>query len=129
MSFEINGAKFYLTANACEDGRLGEVHAKFGKDGSTISGLLDAISTLISLAIQHGVPAEKIIGELANTRYEPMGMTDDADIPEASSVMDYISRRLALDYLHPETRAQLGIFSAAERAPARPALPAAAWQN
>lgn len=113
-SFQIDGDTFYLTANACEDGSLGEVFAKFGTDGSTVTGLLDAISTLISLAIQHGVPAETIIQKLVNTRYEPMGMTDDAEIPEASSVMDYVCRRLALDFLHPETRARLGIFPAAE---------------
>ena len=134
-SFEIGGAEFYLTANPYEDGRLGEIFAKFGKEGSTIAGLMDAISILVSLAVQHGVPLETIIGKLTNTRYEPMGMTDDPDIPEASSVMDYVCRRLALDFLPPDKRAQLGVFSADEEARALisgeslPAAPQPAWRQ
>ena len=70
----------------------------------------------ISIALQYGVPLETYVSKFVNMRFEPAGMTDDPDIRIASSVMDYLFRRLALDYLPYETRAELGIFTAAERA-------------
>jgi ribonucleoside-diphosphate reductase alpha chain len=105
-----------MTAGMYEDGSLGEVFLKLGKQGSTLAGVMDAFSIGISIALQHGVPLETYIQKFTNMRFEPAGMTDDPDIRIAQSVMDYIFRRLALDHLPVETRATLGIFSAEERA-------------
>ena len=77
---------------------------------------MDAFSVAISIGLQYGVPLETYVGKFTNMRFEPAGMTDDPDIRMAASVMDYIFRRLALDYLPYERRAELGIFTAAERA-------------
>jgi len=115
-SFSVAGAEGYMTAGMYEDGSLGEVFLKLGKQGSTLAGVMDAFSIGISLALQHGVPLETYIQKFTNMRFEPAGMTDDPDIRIAQSVMDYIFRRLALDHLPVETRAGLGIFSAEERA-------------
>ena len=105
-----------MTAGMYEDGSLGEVFLKLGKQGSTLAGVMDAFSIGISIALQHGVPLETYIQKFTNMRFEPAGMTDDPDIRIAQSVMDYIFRRLALDHLPVETRASLGIFTAEERA-------------
>src|SRR6476469_9507815 len=115
-SFSVAGAEGYMTAGMYEDGSLGEVFLKLGKQGSTLAGVMDAFSIGISIALQHGVPLETYIQKFTPMRFEPAGMTDDPDIRIAQSVMDYIFRRLALDHLPVETRAGLGIFSAEERA-------------
>src|SRR3954453_24219977 len=115
-SFSVAGAEGYMTAGMYEDGSLGEVFLKRGKQGSTLAGVMDAFSIGISLALQHGVPLETYIQKFTNMRFEPAGMTDDPDIRIAQSVMDYIFRRLALDHLPVEKRASLGIFTAVERA-------------
>jgi pyruvate/2-oxoglutarate dehydrogenase complex dihydrolipoamide acyltransferase (E2) component len=86
------------------------------KQGSTLAGVMDAFSVAISIGLQYGVPLETFVGKFTNMRFEPAGMTDDPDIRMAASVMDYIFRRLALDFLPYDTRAELGIFTAKERA-------------
>jgi ribonucleoside-diphosphate reductase alpha chain len=116
VSFSIAGAEGYMTANAYEDGTLGEVFIKMSKQGSTLAGVMDAFSVSISIALQYGVPLETYVAKFTNMRFDPAGMTDDADIRIAASVMDYLFRRLALDFLPYETREAMGIFSAAERA-------------
>ena len=88
------------------------------KQGSTLAGVMDAFSIAISIALQYGVPLETYVSKFVNMRFDPAGMTDDPDIRIASSVMDYLFRRLALDYLPYEKRAELGIFTAEERAAA-----------
>src|ERR1700710_2279630 len=115
-SFSVAGAEGYMTAGMYEDGSLGEVFLKLGKQGSTLAGVMDAFSIGISIALQHGVPLETYIQKFTNMRFEPAGMTDDPDIRIAQSVMDYIFRRLALDHLPVDARATLGIFTAEERA-------------
>ncbi|MGK5111657.1 vitamin B12-dependent ribonucleotide reductase [Geodermatophilus sp. CPCC 205506] len=115
-SFSVAGAEGYMTAGMYEDGSLGEVFLKLGKQGSTLAGVMDAFSISLSIALQHGVPLETYIQKFTNMRFEPAGMTDDPDIRIAQSVMDYIFRRLALDHLSVDKRANLGIFSAEERA-------------
>jgi ribonucleoside-diphosphate reductase alpha chain len=116
VSFTVSGAKGYLTASSYPDDGLGEVFLKMSKQGSTLAGVMDAFSVAISIGLQYGVPLETYVGKFTNMRFEPAGMTDDPDIRMAASVMDYIFRRLALDYLPYETRADLGIFTAKERA-------------
>jgi len=116
VSFSVSGAKGYLTASSYPDDGLGEVFLKMSKQGSTLAGVMDAFSIAISIGLQYGVPLETFVSKFTNMRFEPAGMTDDPDIRMAASVMDYIFRRLALDFLPYERRAELGIFTAEERA-------------
>jgi ribonucleoside-diphosphate reductase alpha chain len=114
--FSVAGAEGYMTASSYPDDGVGEVFLKLGKQGSTLAGVMDAFSVAISISLQYGVPLEKWVEKFTNMRFEPAGVTDDPDIRIASSVMDYVFRRLALDHLPYETRAEMGILSAAERA-------------
>ena len=115
VSFTVGGAEGYMTAGAYDDGSLGEVFIKMSKQGSTLAGVMDAYSIAISIGLQYGVPLEAYIDKFLNMRFEPAGLTDDADIRMAQSVMDYIFRRLALDFLTFDARSALGIYSADER--------------
>jgi ribonucleoside-diphosphate reductase alpha chain len=114
--FSVAGAEGYMTASSYPDDGVGEVFLKLGKQGSTLAGVMDAFSMAISISLQYGVPLETWVEKFTNMRFEPAGMTDDPDIRMATSVMDYIFRRLALDHLPYEDRAALGILSAKERA-------------
>ncbi len=114
-SFAVGGAEGYMTASSYPDDGLGEVFLKLGKQGSTLAGVMDAFSIAISISLQYGVPLRTWVEKFTNMRFEPAGLTDDPDIRIASSVMDYIFRRLALDYLPYEERMELGILSAGER--------------
>jgi ribonucleoside-diphosphate reductase alpha chain len=116
VSFSVAGAEGYATSSSYPDDGIGELFVKMSKQGSTLAGVMDAFSIAISIALQYGVPLETYVSKFVNMRFEPAGMTDDPDIRIASSVLDYLFRRLALDYLPYETRAELGIFTAAERA-------------
>ncbi|GAA0540817.1 ribonucleoside-diphosphate reductase subunit alpha [Saccharopolyspora subtropica] len=115
VSFTVGGAEGYLHAGSYPDDGLGEIFVKLGKQGSTLAGVMDAFSMSISVGLQYGIPLEFYVSKFQNLRFEPAGMTDDPDIRMASSVLDYLFRRLALDYLPYEKRAQLGIFTAEER--------------
>jgi ribonucleoside-diphosphate reductase alpha chain len=114
-SFSVGGAEGYMTAGAYEDGALGEVFLKLGKQGSTLAGVMDAFSIAVSIGLQYGVPLETFVEKFTNLRFEPAGMTDDKDIRMAQSMMDYIFRRLALDYLPFEQRSAMGLYTVAER--------------
>ncbi|MFF5987461.1 vitamin B12-dependent ribonucleotide reductase [Prauserella flavalba] len=115
VSFTVGGAEGYLTAGSYPDDGLGEIFVKLGKQGSTLAGVMDAFSMSISVGLQYGIPLEFYVSKFSNLRFEPAGMTDDPDVRMATSVLDYLFRRLALDYLPYEKRAQLGIFTADER--------------
>ena len=114
-SFTVGGAEGYLTAGSYPDGGLGEVFLKLGKQGSTLAGVMDAFSIAVSIGLQYGVPLESYVKKFTNVSFEPAGLTDDKDIRMAKSLMDYIFRRLALDYLPYETRSAIGIHSTDER--------------
>jgi ribonucleoside-diphosphate reductase alpha chain len=114
-SFTVGGAEGYMTASSYPDNGLGEVFLKMSKQGSTLAGMMDAFSIAVSIALQYGVPLETYVQKFTNMRFEPAGMTDDPDIRMAASIVDYIFRRLALDYLPYDTRAALGIHTAEER--------------
>ncbi|MFR9724571.1 vitamin B12-dependent ribonucleotide reductase [Streptomyces sp. MS19] len=114
-SFEVGGAEGYMTANSYPDDGLGEVFLKMSKQGSTLAGMMDAFSIAVSVGLQYGVPLETYVSKFTNMRFEPAGMTDDPDVRMAQSIVDYIFRRLALDFLPFETRSALGIHTAAER--------------
>jgi ribonucleoside-diphosphate reductase alpha chain len=105
-----------MTSGAYADGALGEVFLKLGKQGSTLAGVMDAFSIAVSIGLQYGVPLETFVEKFTNLRFEPAGMTDDADIRMAQSMMDYIFRRLALDYLPFDQRSAMGLFTSSERA-------------
>ncbi len=118
VSFSVGGAEGYMTAGSYPDDGLGEVFIKMSKQGSTLAGVMDAFSVSISIGLQYGVPLEAFVSKFTNMRFDPAGMTDDPDVRMAQSIMDYLFRRLALDYLPYETRSELGIFTAEERAAA-----------
>ncbi|PID96076.1 MAG: ribonucleoside-diphosphate reductase, adenosylcobalamin-dependent [Actinomycetales bacterium] len=116
LSFSVGGAEGYLTAGSYPDDGLGEIFLKLGKQGSTLAGVMDSFALAISIALQYGVPLETFVEKFTNLRFEPAGPTDDPDVRMASSIMDYVFRRLALDYLDFDTRSFMGIYTAEERA-------------
>jgi len=121
FAFRVADCEGYVTVGEYEDGRPGEVFIKVSKQGSTLAGIMDAFSISISLGLQHGVPLATYVRKYSNMKFEPAGLTDDADLRLASSLVDYIFRRLALDYLSSEDRMELGIQSTTERM--QPTLP------
>ncbi len=121
FSFRVADCEGYVTVGEYEDGRPGEVFIKVSKQGSTLAGIMDAFSISISLGLQHGVPLATYVRKYVNMKFEPSGMTDDADLRIATSLVDYIFRRLALDYLNPSEREDLGVLSTSERI--QPTLP------
>ncbi len=114
-SFTVGGAEGYMTAGSYPDDGLGEVFLKLGKQGSTLAGVMDAFSMAISISLQYGVPLETYVSKFTNMKFEPAGLTDDPDVRMSQSIMDYIFRRLALDYLPFDKRSALGIYTAEER--------------
>jgi ribonucleoside-diphosphate reductase alpha chain len=115
FSFRVGDAEGYITAGEYPDDGIGEIFLKVSKQGSTMSGLMDAFSIAVSVGLQYGVPLEDYVSKFINMRFEPSGLTNDPDVRFASSLMDYIFRRLALEYLSPERRGELGVQSIAER--------------
>jgi ribonucleoside-diphosphate reductase alpha chain len=111
----IGGERFYLTASQRQDGTLGEVFILWGKQGSTGAGLMDIYAIALSVGLQHGVPLPDLIRPGLDLCFVPNGHTDDPEIPRVRSVIDYIARRLAIDWLPCRTRANLGIFTLTER--------------
>jgi ribonucleoside-diphosphate reductase alpha chain len=121
FSFRVADCEGYVTVGEYEDGRPGEVFIKVSKQGSTLAGIMDAFSISLSLGLQHGVPLATFVRKFANMKFEPAGITDDPELRIATSLIDYISRRLALDFLSHEERNELGILSTQERT--QPTLP------
>jgi ribonucleoside-diphosphate reductase alpha chain len=114
-SFQVGDAEGYITAGSYPDDGLGEIFLKTSKQGSTLSGVMDAFAISVSIGLQYGVPLESFVSKFINMKFEPSGMTNDADIRFATSLVDYVFRRLALDYLPIEQREALGIRSIDER--------------
>jgi len=121
FAFRVADCEGYVTVGEYEDGRPGETFIRVSKQGSTLAGIMDAFSISISLGLQHGVPLSTYVRKYSNMKFEPAGMTDDPQLRIASSLVDYIFRRLALDYLTLEEREDLGVLSTGERA--QPTLP------
>ena len=121
FAFRVADCEGYVTVGEYEDGRPGEAFIRVSKQGSTLAGIMDAFSISISLGLQHGVPLATYVRKYVNMKFEPSGMTDDADLRIATSLVDYIFRRLALDYLSPSEREELGVLSTSERI--QPTLP------
>ncbi|HEV7885991.1 MAG TPA: vitamin B12-dependent ribonucleotide reductase [Acidimicrobiales bacterium] len=119
--FRVADCDGYFTVGEYEDGRAGELFLKASKQGSTLAGILDAFSISISLGLQHGVPLRTFVEKYTNMRFEPAGMTDDPDLRIATSLVDYVFRRMAVDYISAEERMELGIQTSSERT--QPTLP------
>src|SRR3954451_11817596 len=121
FKFRVADCEGYVTVGEYEDGRPGEIFMRASKQGSTLAGIMDAFSISVSLGLQHGVPLRTFVEKYTNMRFEPAGMTDDPDLRIASSLVDYIFRRLAVDYLPLEDRQELGVLTTGERL--QPTLP------
>lgn len=107
--FAVGGHECYLTVSMFPDGRPGELFLKMSKEGSTMSGFVDAIAIHASLALQHGVPLTTLVKKFVGTRFPPSGHTGNDAIPYAHSITDYVYRWLALKFLGDEEREQLGM--------------------
>jgi ribonucleoside-diphosphate reductase alpha chain len=121
FSFRVADCHGYVTIGEYEDGRPGELFLKVAKQGSTLAGIMDAFAISVSHGLQYGVPLEAFVDMFTNMRFEPAGMTDDPDIRFATSLVDYIFRRLAVEYMEPAKREALGIMTVGERL--QPTLP------
>jgi ribonucleoside-diphosphate reductase alpha chain len=115
FSFSVGDAEGYIIAGEYPENGIGEVFLKVAKQGSTLSGIMDAFAISVSLGLQYGVPLEAYVQKFINMRFEPSGMTTDPDIRFASSLVDFIFRRLALEYLPEDKRSGLGVRSISER--------------
>jgi ribonucleoside-diphosphate reductase alpha chain len=107
--------KGFVTVGEYDDGRPGEIFLRVSKQGSTLAGIMDALAISLSHGLQYGVPLRTYVETFTGMRFEPAGMTDDPDVRIASSIMDYLFRKLAVVYLSYEERAGLGIFTTGER--------------
>jgi ribonucleoside-diphosphate reductase alpha chain len=121
FSFRVADCHGYATVGEFEDGRPAEVFLKVAKQGSTLAGIMDAFAISVSHGLQYGVPLRAFVDMFTNMRFEPAGMTDDPDIRFATSLVDYIFRRLAVEYLSFEDRKDLGVLTIDERM--EPTLP------
>ncbi len=115
IKFKVADTEGYLTVGEFPDGSVGEMFLKVAKQGSTLAGIMDAFAISISMGLQYGVPLSAYVKQFVNTRFEPSGMTDDPDFRIATSILDYVFRVLAVEYLDPEERHALGIRTAGER--------------
>ena len=107
--FSISGHEGYLTVGLFEDGQPGELFCTMSKEGSTISGLMDAFATMVSLSLQYGVPLKALVDKFSHTRFEPSGFTKNPEIPIAKSITDYIFRWLASKFLSQEEKQAVGV--------------------
>jgi len=121
FEFRVADCKGFVTVGEYAEGRPGEIFLRVSKQGSTLAGIMDAFAISVSHGLQYGVPLRSFVEAFTNMRFEPAGMTDDPEIRIASSVLDYIFRRLAVDYLSPAERAELNILTVQERT--QPTLP------
>ncbi len=108
--FDIAGHEGYLHVGFYEDGTAGEIFIKMAKEGSTVSGLMDTIGVLTSMALQFGVPLEVLVQKFSHVRFEPSGFTKNPEIPIAKSLIDYIFRFLGAQFLGAEERAAVGLI-------------------
>ncbi len=120
--FDIGGHEGYLTVGMFEDGQPGELFVTMAKEGSTISGLMDAFATQTSYALQFGVPLKFMVDKFSHMRFEPSGFTKNKEIPIAKSIVDYIFRWMASHFLPVEDQDEAGVVR--RDAPVTPVAPA-----
>ena len=121
FEFRVADCKGYVTVGEYANGRPGEIFVRVSKQGSTLAGIMDAFAISLSHGLQYGVPLRSFVAAFVGMRFEPAGMTDDPDIRIASSLIDYLFRRLAVEYLTPDERRDLNILTTGERI--QPTLP------
>ncbi|MFL5815993.1 MAG: hypothetical protein ACJ76L_00170 [Conexibacter sp.] len=115
--FSLAGRESYITAGMYEDGSVGEIFlSDLGIEGSSLRGMMDAFATSVSLSLQYGVPLETLVRKFSFMRFDPEGMTTNAEIPFAKSLPDYIMRWLASRFLGADVQEELGILTPAVRA-------------
>jgi ribonucleoside-diphosphate reductase alpha chain len=115
--FSLGGHEGYITAGMYDDGTVGEIFlTDIGKEGSTLRGMMNAFATAISIALQYGVPLEKLVEKFSYMRFEPEGITSNPEIPFAKSMPDYIMRWLASRFLDTDAQEELGILTPEVRA-------------
>ncbi len=112
--FVVDGHKGYVTVGMYKDGTPGEIFITMAKEGSALSGLLDAFAVSVSMALQHGLPLKSLLGKFCSARYEPSGHTSDSCIPFATSITDYVFRWLGLKFLSLEEMQEVGVVSRCE---------------
>ncbi|HBX76366.1 MAG TPA: vitamin B12-dependent ribonucleotide reductase, partial [Acidimicrobiaceae bacterium] len=115
FEFRVADCKGFVTVGEYDDGRPGELFVRVSKQGSTLAGIMDAFAIAVSHGLQYGVPLQAYVQAFVGMRFEPAGMTDDPEVRIANSLMDYLFRRLAMDYLTADDRASLGILGISER--------------
>jgi ribonucleoside-diphosphate reductase alpha chain len=116
ISFGVGDVEGYIIAGEYPGDGLGEIFLKVAKQGSTLSGIMDAFAIAVSIGLQYGVPLEVFASKFVNMKFEPAGLTkDDPNIRASSSLVDYVFRRLAFEYLPKERREALGVFTREER--------------
>ena len=115
ITVTIGAERFCLTANQRDDGSLGEVFIHWGKHGTSAAGLVNAYAIALSAGLQHHVPLAELIRAGLGQFFVPNGHTDDPEIPRVRSAVDYIARRLAIDWLPGAERAELGVYTLTER--------------
>jgi ribonucleoside-diphosphate reductase alpha chain len=126
FEFRVADCKGFITVGEYDDGRPGEIFVRVSKQGSTLAGIVDALSVAVSHGLQYGVPMRSYVKAFTGMRFEPAGMTDDPDIRIANSLIDYLFRKLALIYLTRDERHMLNIYTTEERTAAvaeEPKLP------
>jgi ribonucleoside-diphosphate reductase alpha chain len=121
FEFRVADCKGFVTVGEYEDGRPGELFIRVSKQGSTLAGIMDAFAISVSHGLQYGVPLAAFVHAFVGMRFEPAGITDDPEVRIANSLIDYLFRRLALEYLTYDERVELGIFGTSERL--QPTLP------
>ena len=121
LEFRVADCKGFVTIGEYDDGRPGEIFVRVSKQGSTLAGIMDAFAISLSHGLQYGVPLRAFVDAFTGMRFEPAGMTDDPDLRIATSLIDYLFRRLAVEYLSVEERAELNILTTSERT--QPTLP------
>ncbi|HMK35385.1 MAG TPA: vitamin B12-dependent ribonucleotide reductase [Desulfomonilaceae bacterium] len=109
--FEFAGQKGYIHTGFYDDGTVGEIFIRMAKEGSTISGLMDTIATLTSIALQYGVPLEALVNKFSHVRFEPSGFSSNPEIPIAKSLVDYIFRYLGIRFLTKTQQEAAGLLS------------------
>ncbi|HKF90363.1 MAG TPA: vitamin B12-dependent ribonucleotide reductase, partial [Acidimicrobiia bacterium] len=115
FSFRVADCHGYVTVGEFEDGQPGELFLKVAKQGSTLAGIMDGFAIAVSLGLQFGVPLRTFVEKFTNVRFEPAGMTDDRELRFATSLLDYIFRRLAVEYLPVDERREIGVLTVDER--------------
>jgi len=121
FDFRVADCKGFVTVGEYEDGRPGEIFVRVSKQGSTLAGIMDAFAISLSHGLQYGVPLRAFVEAFTGMRFEPAGMTDDPELRIATSLIDYLFRRLAVEYLTSEERAEMNILTSTERI--QPTLP------